>query len=196
MLITDRHDTAGRDLVDVVRAAVDGGVDCVQVREKDLGHDELLDLTNQVIEAVGTRARVVVNGNAPVAREAGAGLHLPEDAQQPLGWAPQLWGRSVHSVDGALRAMDDGPDYLLLGTIYKTSSKPGLEGSGIELVRSVVQAVGALPVLAIGGINAANAAAVMGAGASGIAVRSAILHAEDPSRAASEIKRVLADLYT
>ena len=196
MLVTDRNDTAGRDLVAIVRAAVEGGVDCVQVREKDLDDGVLTMLVERVLDAVARRAAVVVNGRPSVAGALGVGLHLAEGDPLPgEGQAVERrlhpLGRSVHSVDGAVRVAGDRLDYLLLGTINATTSKPGLVGSGATLIRYVAEAVGPLPVMAIGGFDASNAGEAVLAGACGVAVRSALLRARDPARAAEGILRAM-----
>lgn len=187
MLVTDRRDTDGRDLVAVVEAAVAGGVDTVQVREKDLADDELLALTESVQVAVAGRAKVLVNGRPSVARRLGVGLHLPGDRPAPTdrGWL--LWGRSIHSAGEGLCRAREGPDYLLVGPVFPTDSKPGHPGGGLSLVKETVDAAAPCPVLGIGGIDAGNAGAVIEAGAVGVAVRGALLRARDPEGVARSI---------
>ena len=183
MLVTDRYATRWRDLAEIVAAAVAGGVDAVQVREKDLSDNELLALTLRIQKAVAGKAAVLVNGRPLVARATKAGLHLPGDFPTLPADDWPLWGRSVHSVEEACRRAEERPDYLLLGTIFQTTSKPDHAGSGLELVRETVRALPSLPLIAIGGIDANNARSVIEAGASGVAVRSAILEALDPKKA-------------
>ena len=187
MLVTDRHAVGSRDLARIVGAAVAGGVDAVQVREKDLPDDELTALVERVRGAVDGRAAVLVNGRAAVAERLGAGLHLPGDAPTPTGRGWPLWGRSVHSPEEARRRAEEAPDYLLIGPVYPTDSKPGHPGGGLDVVEATARAVAPIPVLAIGGIDATNAQAAVDAGAAGVAVRGAILAAADPERAARSI---------
>ena len=193
MLVTDRRTVGRRDLVEIVRAAVAGGVDAVQVREKDLPDDELTALAERVRRAIEGRAAVLVNGRPGVARLLGAGLHLPGDAPAPAQRDWPLWGRSVHSPGEALRRAEEAPDYLLVGSVYPTDSKPGHPGGGLGLVEATARAVAPLPVLAIGGIDATNAAPVIAAGAAGVAVRGAILDAPDPERTARAIHAATAE---
>lgn len=192
MLVTDRHAVVGRDLVQVVEAAVAGGVDAVQVREKDLPDNELTRLVERVQEAVRGRAAVLVNGRPHVAKLLGAGLHLPGDAAAPAERDWPLWGRSVHSPEEARRRAEETPDYLLVGPVFPTGSKPGHPGGGLELVEATARAVAPVPVLAIGGIESTSAGAVIAAGAVGVAVRGAILGASDPERAARSIRAAVA----
>ena len=189
-LVTDRRLAASCDLVAVVEQAVAGGVDLVQVREKDLPDNELLELTRAILRAVAGRARVVVNGRPEVAWQAGAGLHLPEAAPLPPH-PPPLWGRSVHSPDGAARAAAAGPAYLIAGPVFPTDSKPGARPLGLEGLQAIVRAAAGTAVLAIGGIEPAWVATVLQAGAGGVAVRGAILKARDPQAAARALRAAL-----
>ena len=194
MLVTDRRATGRRDLLEIVAAAVAGGVDAVQVREKDLTDSELTSLLRRVQQAVQARAAVLVNGRPGVAKALGAGLHLPGNAPGPAEHDWPLWGRSVHSPDEAQRRAEEEPDYLLVGPIYPTGSKPGHPGGGLRLVEATARAVAPLPVLAIGGIDAFNAGAVVSAGAAGVAVRGAILEASDPERTARSIHAAITEV--
>ena len=193
MLVTDRRTVGRRDLMQIAGAAVAGGVDAVQVREKDLPDDELTALAKQVQRAIEGRAAVLVNGRPAVAKLLGAGLHLPGDAPAPAQRDWPLWGRSVHSTEEALRRAEEAPDYLLVGPVYPTDSKPGHPGGGLSLVEATARAVAPIPVLAIGGIEAINAGAVIAAGAAGVAVRGAILDASDPERTARAIHSATAE---
>lgn len=189
MLVTDRRAVGCRqDLVRIARAAVDGGVDAIQVREKDLCDDELTCLAERIQQVVGDQSRVLVNGRPEVAMSVGVGLHLPGDSPTPADCEWRLWGRSVHSPDEARRRADESPHYLLVGPVYPTDSKPGHPGGGLGLVEATVRAADPVPVLAIGGIDAGNAGAVIDSGATGIAVRGAILTASDPERMAHAIR--------
>src|SRR5262249_33327851 len=138
------------------------------------------------------RALLFVNGPPAVARAVDAdGLHLPETAPAPSAcdWNA-LIGRSVHSVGAARQAQAEGADYLVLGTVFPSRSHPGGAAGGIELVRAARAAVDA-PLIAIGGVTAENAGAVVGAGADGVAVISAILAAPDAAEAAARLRAAL-----
>ena len=92
----------------------------------------------------------------------------------------------MHSLQGAVAAEQAGADYIIFGPVYTTSSHPGAQPARTQALREVAQAV-SIPVLAIGGITAENAAAVLQAGAAGAAVISAILGAPNPKEAAAEL---------
>lgn len=193
MLVTDRSLCGGPDgLVEAVRETVEGGANAVQLREKDMPDGELLPLARRLREVTRGRAVFLVNGSLQVARDAGAeGIHLPEDA--PTVERPRdsfLVGRSVHSLGAARSAEAEGADYLIAGPVYETRSHPGAPPAGVSLVREIA-AVVRVPVLAIGGVTADRAGEVVGAGASGVAVISALLASDDRRSAAAELRRVL-----
>jgi thiamine-phosphate pyrophosphorylase len=195
MLVTDRKQCGSRPLTEVVAAAIDGGVNVVQLREKDLPAGELLQLARQLRGVCGTRALLFINDRLDVALLCGAdGVHLPEQGL-PVSAVRKMLppsmrvGRSVHSVNAARQAEQDGADYLLTGTVYASRSHSDVRPAGPELLRDVTSRV-ATPVLAIGGVNAENVEECRRAGAAGVAVISAILRAEDPRRAAEQLAPV------
>jgi len=200
MLVTDRSlcaVPAGRQggadgLIAAVEAAVQGGVDAVQLREKDLPPEGLLALARRLRQATLERVLLLVNGPLEVALAAEAdGVHLPEGA--PPGRRPReafLVGRSVHSVEAARRAEAEGADYLVAGPVYETRSHPGREPAGLSLIEEITRSV-RVPVLAIGGVSAGRVEDVVRAGAPGVAVISAVLAATDKRAAASDLRRAL-----
>jgi thiamine-phosphate pyrophosphorylase len=190
MLITDRRLAGGEDaLVDDVVETVSGGVNVVQLREKELATAELLHLAIRIREAVSGRAELIVNGSLEVALAAGSdGVHLPEAAamvERPE--RPFVVGRSVHSREAAERVSAECSDYLLAGPVYETASHPGMPASGLELIESITAAV-AIPVVAVGGITPQQVQEVMRAGAGGVAVVSAMLGSQRPKAAARELR--------
>lgn len=193
MLVTDRSVAGGLEaLIEKTAAAVAGGVNLVQVRDKDLPHDELMPLATALREAIGGRALLVVNRPPMTALETRSdGVHLPEDAESPEEWPHNLLiGRSVHSVASARRAGVDGADYLVFGPVYETPTHVGAPPMGCGPLREVADAV-AVPVIAIGGVTAARVAEVCAAGANGVAVVRAILDADDPRAAAESLRDAL-----
>jgi thiamine-phosphate diphosphorylase len=197
-LVTDLDLVADWDvLAKSVGLAARGGVDLVQVRAKSLSSSELANLTALLVGSVVGHARIVVNGDPEAAVSAGAdGVHLPEngisvvEARRVVG-SGALVGRSVHSPDAAIAAEAEGADYLFFGTVFPSESHPGGATSGLDGVKEAATSV-SIPVIAIGGITSQNCRSVTGAGASGVAVISAIIGAYDSYRAARELKRALA----
>jgi thiamine-phosphate pyrophosphorylase len=205
MLVTDRSLCGGADgLVAAVEAAVQGGADAVQLREKDpdgrsLPPEDLLPLARRLRQATLGRALLLVNGSLDVALAVEAdGVHLPASALSvwrpreavPVGGQGFLVGRSVHSLEAARRAEAEGADYLVAGPVYETRSHPGREPAGLSLIEGITRRV-RVPVLAIGGVNAGRVDEVVRAGASGVAVISAVLAATDRRVAAGDLRRAL-----
>ena len=160
MLVTDRRLAGGSHaLVRAVGEAVQGGVNVVQLREKDLPPDKLLRLACRLRRVIAGRALLLVNGPLEVALAAGAdGVHLPEDApalvaqdadSDPWGL---LVGRSVHSQTNRRRAVAEGARYVVAGPVFKTRSHAGNAAAGTGIIESVAAAV-PVPVIAIGGVR-------------------------------------------
>ena len=173
-----------------------GGVDLVQLREKDLPGGRLLELASSLKEAIGPSALLVINERLDVAVASGAaGVQLGEEAlpvaaaRQILGPEP-LIGRSVHSVAVAKQAFDQGADFLVVGTMYATRSHPGTQIAGPELVRRISRDC-PIPLIGIGGINADNVGEVLCAGAAGVAVITSILASPRPGEAAPDLKQAM-----
>lgn len=197
LVVTDRRQTR-RSLADVVAAAVGAGCRWVSVREKDLPADEQILLVRRLLPvARRSGARVSLHGDdAVLARHAGAdGVHLPAGADarkaRTLLGAHKLIGVSIHTVTDAEALDPHCVDYALAGPAFETQSKPGY---GPEIGRRGLKdivAAAPVPVLAIGGINAARIAELVAAGAAGVAVMGAVMRAADP---AQEVAGLLAAL--
>jgi thiamine-phosphate pyrophosphorylase len=182
-LVTDRR---RRPPVEQAAEAVDAGVDVIQVRERDLETKELADLVSHIVRiARRSPTRVVVNDRLDVAVACEAhGVHLRGDSVPPAlarSLAPPgfLIGRSVHELQEAM-AVAPHVDYVIAGTVFPTSSKPGrTELLGVSGLASISAAV-RTPVLAIGGITVEHAGEVSAAGAAGIAAVSLFTDVERP----------------
>ncbi len=189
MLVTDRL-RAGEALLGIVDVAVDAGVDVVQIREKDLPHADLLALAHRIVSIVDGRASVVVNSDIEVALELNIGLHLPEAAPMLSDTLAErlnpsaIVGRSIHSPHADVEKC---VDYLLFGHVFTTNSKLGQRPRGLDALTTIAGG-NTMPVWAIGGITSDNAASVIEAGASGIAVIGAILDAPDPRTATRTLR--------
>lgn len=191
MLVTDRWATRGRKLADVVAAAAAGGVGLVQVRERHLDDVDLGGLIIGLREAMPPDTILLVNDSVGLAVVLDIGLHLPSYRVHTAPGAEIRFGVSVHNdreLDAALAA---GAHYLVAGTIFDTTCKPDLAGVGVEWITRARARAGDVPIYGIGGITADNAADVIRAGAHGVAVRSAILEADDPRAAAAELLAAL-----
>ena len=199
-LVADCSVAGPGELAARVALAVDGGVNLVQLRGKELPGGQLLSLATELMSAIEGRATLLVNERVDVAAAAGAaGVQLGEEAL-PVSAARRILppgsiiGRSVHSDDGAARAADDGADFLIVGTMFATGSHPGAEPAGPGLMRNAAARCN-LPLIGIGGITPGSVAEVMAAGASGVAVIRSILAADDPRQAARELYSELIDSW-
>ncbi len=194
LLVTDpRPDLAAR-----VEAAVRGGVDIVQLRDKRATREELLPLAEELREiCVRDGALFTVNDDIELARlSQAAGVHLGQE-DEPLARARELLGpdavvgRSAGTMEEAMGAVREGADYLGVGTVFATPTKPDAAVTGLALVEGVAREQLPVPWFAIGGVTLKTALEVAAAGAKGFAVVRAILDAEDPEVAARELRRLL-----
>jgi thiamine-phosphate pyrophosphorylase len=186
LLVTDRHATAGRDLMSVVERALDAGLPAVQLRDKDLPGRALCSLAERLRVATRrTGALLFVNDRVDIARAVEAdGVQLgistlPVDVARTLLPAGALVGESTHAIDEvrATRA-----DFVVFGPVYDTPSKRPYGPPQGERVRDAVAAA-PVPLVAIGGIGPETAGVLRTAGVHGVAVIRAILDAADPGTA-------------
>lgn len=187
----------GRDLPDLLRAAVAGGVEIVQLREKLLADDQLVsvaDAARALCERLG--ALFIVNDRPSVAVQAGAdGVHVGQDDApvakvRELVGPDMLIGLSTHTplqIDAADAAL---ADYIGVGPVHETPTKPGRPAVGLELIRYAAKHA-PVPFFAIGGLHAGNLVEAIEAGARRAVVLRAITEAEDPRRAARGLHELL-----
>lgn len=198
-LVTDRRVCPPDELPGRVAAAVSGGVDVVQLRDKEMPGAALLELAGRLREVIADRAFLLINERADVALAARAdGVQLgeaamPTGAVRAIMGEPSVIGRSVHSVPGACGAAESGADFLLVGAMFATNTHPGEEPSGPGLLSRIASAGVTIPMLGIGGINERNVGDVMSAGAHGVAAITGILAHDDPRVAAERLKNSMVD---
>ena len=193
-LVTGERGDA-QETVRIVTGALKGGVDVVQLRKKQLDRKELVEIGRELRAVTHDfGALFIVNDQAEVAIECDAdGVHLGQEdgaidmARAMAGFEDRLIGRSTHSLDQALGAEAEGADYLGVGPVFATPTKPGRPAVGTSLVGEVAASI-RIPFVAIGGIDASNAADVVSSGAKAIAVVRAIYDAVNPEEAARSIR--------
>jgi thiamine-phosphate pyrophosphorylase len=197
-LVTDRTQTRGRDLLWVLEQALEGGVNAVQLREKDLGGRDLFDLAERARRLCERyRASLFINDRIDVALAVdAAGVQLGKTSL-PIGTArtllgpEKLIGASIHSLKELTEAQTDGADFVLFGPVYFTPSKASFGApQGLAALQNIVEN-SVLPVYAIGGITSENTNAVKNLGVRGIALIAAIISAENPKQTAHSIVRLL-----
>ena len=189
-LVTDGTQTRGRELVTVVGECLAAGLPAVQVREKDLGAADLALLCRRLRGlTLDTQALLIVNDRVDVALAVGAdavqrtSTSLPVEDIRAIADKRLRIGVSVHSLEEAVEAELKGADWVVFGPVYDTPSKrPYGPPQGLERLARVATAV-RLPVIAIGGITPHRVREALRAGASGVAVISAIIGAESPADA-------------
>ncbi len=194
-VITDRKLAAPRSVVEVVQAALRGGATVIQLREKEAPTREMVELGMALLRVTRPAGvPLIVNDRVDVALAIDAdGVHVGQDdmpaalARKLIG-PDKILGVSAETVEQALLAQRDGADYLGVGDVYGTPTKPDAGPPiGLEGLRRIVEAVD-IPVVGIGGITPDNAAAVIEQGAVGVAVISAVFAAPDPEEATRRLR--------
>ncbi len=196
-LVSDRQFLGGRSLVDVVSQAIRGGVDMVQLREKNLEFRTWLDLAVELARLCRkNKVFFIINDRVDIAVACGAdGVHLGQDdfpvaaARKILG-KKKIIGKSTHSLAQAKAALKEKVDYLAVGPVFWTLTKKIDRPVGTELV-SQVRKLTKKPILAIGGVKPENARSVITAGATGVAAVSALMAAPDVAEASRAFRKVL-----
>ena len=192
--LSGRKDDA---LVKIVREAILGGAGAVQLRDKKATDSQLLLMARKLL--VLTRSAgvpLIINDRIGVAKKSGAdGVHLGqkdaglEEARAVLG-KEAIIGRSTHSPEQALRAQEEGFDYIGIGPVFATPTKPAYEPVGLELVRFAAASI-QIPFVAIGGIDEKNAMQVKGAGARTLALVRAVMASENPRLTVENLCKIM-----
>jgi thiamine-phosphate pyrophosphorylase len=194
-VIVDRAAIGSRNVQAVLEAAVHGGADAIQLRDKGASAQQLLRAARRLLPlARAGGVPLIINDRVDVAQAAGAdGVHLgqedlPVRAARAILGPGRLIGQSTHSLEQALAAQADGADYIGFGPIFATPTKPDYPAVGTGPIRAVVSQV-RLPVVCIGGIDHETVRRVAAAGARCVAVVRAVCGATDPEAAARMLKR-------
>lgn len=201
--ITDRQWLLGARLSEHVKLAIEGGATMIQIRDKDiLSTDSDAGLKDEYSEALEIKrichehkVPLIINDNVQFAIDIDAdGVHLGQDDMNPaearkLLGTDKIIGVTAKTMEQAKRAEADGADYLGSGAVFGSTTKLNAKPMTKELLREITAAVD-IPVVAIGGINADNAATLKGTGIAGIAVVGAIFASEDIKAAARELSEI------
>lgn len=197
-LVTDRLLSHGRDLEWIVAEAVEGGVTMVQLREKDCPTGEFLSLA-VCLKKLLSRAGIplIINDRVDIALASGAdGVHIgrsdmPYGAARTLLGPDRIIGLSVENLDDVAAANALGVDYIGVSPVFPTSTKTDTAAPfGLDALQKAC-VLSVHPVVAIGGVNETNAAAVRDAGVDGIAVVSAIVSAPSPREASCRLRKIM-----
>ena len=198
-VVLDRAAARGRSLDDLLAAIIDGGCRMVQLRDKDTPSGRVLPVAERLLaRARGAGVTFIVNDRVDLALAIGAdGVHLGQDdlpahVARPLLRPDMLLGISTHDVAQAHAARDAGADYIAVGSMFATTTKPDFQLVGPGLVRKLRGDI-RVPLVGIGGITHGNVADVIRAGVDGVAVISAVCGAPDPSAATRRFLEIIRD---
>lgn len=200
-LVTDRTWTKEESLMDQVRKALDAGITFLQLREKELDYEAFVKEAKEMGQlARNYKVLFVINDNVEVALACQCdGVHIGQD-DMPVEKARQLIGKdkilgvSVGSVEQALLAEKQGADYLGVGAMFTTGTKPDANDISLETLKAICEAV-RIPVVAIGGIGKDNIHHLEGSGIKGVAVVSAILASPDIAEATDQLKTLTTQYF-
>jgi len=195
--VTDRSWLDGREMKEVIRESLEGGVTFLQLREKKLSREEFLAEAREIRELCHEyNVPFIVNDDVEIARLVDAdGVHVGQSdmeaglVREQLG-DDKIIGVSARTVDQALLAQERGADYLGVGAVFGTSTKDDAKKLELETVKAICEAV-TIPVVAIGGVSLENIKELKGSGVCGAAVVSAIYAQPDIKKAAMELKKEL-----
>lgn len=191
-----------QNFIAVVDSVLESGATLLQIREKELDDSDLIDEARELKKVCEAhRVPCIVNDRIEAALAADAdGVHVGQsdicgrDIRAMIG-PDRILGITARTVEQAKAAEAAGADYIGTGAVFSSSTKKDAVDMPIEEFRRIVDAV-SIPVVAIGGINAGNAARLKGCGAAGIAVVSGIFRSEDPGSAAAELRALADQLFS
>jgi thiamine-phosphate pyrophosphorylase len=198
--VTDRHWLNGETLYSQIEKAIAGGCTFVQLREKNLSHEEFVQEALEVQKLCReNKIPFIINDDVSIAKDIDAdGVHVGQgdmdamDVRRILG-ADKIIGVSAHTVEQALKAEQQGADYLGVGAVFETGSKSDAQVISHDTLRQICQAV-SIPVIAIGGITKENISQLSGTGVCGVAVISAIFGQPDIKQATKELRKNVEDM--
>ena len=191
--VTDRAWVGTKSLYEQVKEALENGVTCVQLREKELNERDFLKEAKQISTLCKEyKVPFIVNDNVNIAIACKAdGIHIGQEDMEltnvrKLVGEDMIIGVSAHTVEEAIKAQEGGADYIGIGAVFATSTKTDVDVLSFETLRSICEAVD-IPTVAIGGIKKDNICKLKGSGIDGVAVVSAIFAANDIATATKEL---------
>ena len=180
------------DILRLTSQCCRGGAQCLQLRAKELADAQLLEVANEFVAICREHGVVsIINDRTDIAVAAGAdGVHLGQDdlpmaSARKLQLSPLIVGKSTHNTDQLQQAVEEGADYVGIGPVFATQTKPDTEVAGLAYLRKAVPVIveAGIPGLAVGGITLENLKQVRSAGATAVAVSAAVINSPDPTAA-------------
>lgn len=191
--VTDRAWVGTKSLYEQVKEALENGVTCVQLREKELDESDFLKEAKQISTLCKEyKVPFIVNDNVDIAIACKAdGIHIGQEDMEltnvrKLVGEDMIIGVSANTVEEAIKAQEGGADYIGIGAVFATSTKTDVDVLSFETLKSICEAVD-IPTVAIGGIKKDNICKLKGSGIDGVAVVSAIFAAKDIATATKEL---------
>jgi len=187
------------EILCLTRDIIKGGADVIQLRVANKSDKEFLSIATKIKKLTcKSKIPLIINNRLDIALAIDAeGVHLGQDdlpIESARKIAPQkLIGKSTHSLKEALKATKETADYISIGPIFHSPTKPNLSPIGLNLISQIKKKV-KIPLIAIGGINLNNIKQVLKAGVEGVAICSAITEASDPKTTTRTFKKLLSDL--
>lgn len=195
-LILDARVNSHTELFEIAKKAVNGKVDIVQLRDKSGNISDILEFSEKLKDLTCGKIPFILNDRPDLALAVGAsGVHVGQE-DIPIKYARKILGKkaiigvSCQSFDHAIKAQDEGADYIGLGSVFKTLTKPDRDPMDVGLIKKIVKDI-KIPVFAIGGIDITNIADVKDLGIERFAVCRAISQAKDVDKAILDFKKVL-----
>ena len=198
LTVTDK--ISDQQINGLIKSCVVGGADCIQLRSKGVNDNRKLNLAKELSQICRKNNVIsIINDRVDIAAIAGAdGVHLGQDdldlkQARSMQLKPMIFGKSTHSLDELKSAIDEGADYVSLGPVFDSPTKPDIHTVGLKYIEQ------ALPILAgsqighvaIGGITAENVPQLLDKGVKTIAVSSAVMNAPDPEAACRKLKDLM-----
>ena len=200
--VTDRAWTGKQSLMEQTKAALKGGVTCVQLREKELDEENFLKEALEMKKLCGVYGiPFFINDNVEIAVKCGAdGIHVGQKDMEAgnvraLVGEEMMIGVSVQTAEQAAAAQEAGADYLGVGAVFNTTTKLDASEVSYETLKEICETV-SIPVVAIGGISKKNMQELSGSGADGAALVSAIFSAEDIEQECRELRRLAEQTFS
>ena len=195
-LVTDHRDKTDEEFLNVVEEAIKGGTAIVQLREKTASTKDFYQLALKVKEITSKYdVPLLINDRIDIALAVDCeGVHIGQD-DMPAGIARKIIGNdkilgvSASTVDEAIKAEEDGADYIGSGAVFPTATKDDADSVSKEELKNIVDSIN-IPVVAIGGITLENANTLKDTGIAGFSVVSAIMSADNPREASKELKKI------